>query len=112
MDLIVRAAKLGEEVNNKFIEVAKGSKVIGEVRGKGLMIGLELVKNKRTREPVTKLPEIVKKIREQGVISMFCGRHLNVLRLMPPLVISRTLFDKAIDIVLYVLKENEADLMK
>jgi 4-aminobutyrate aminotransferase len=112
MDLIGRAARVGEEVKNRLTEAAKESKVIGEVRGKGLMIGIELVKSKETREPITMMPNIIKEARERGVLILPCGRYGTVLRLMPPLIISKTLLDKAIDIVLAILKESEADLVK
>jgi 4-aminobutyrate aminotransferase len=112
MDLIGRAARLGEEVKNRLIEAAKNSRVIGEVRGRGLMIGIELVKSKETREPVTMMPGILKKARERGVLLLPCGRNGNVSRLMPPLTISKVLLDKAIDVLLDILKESEADLVK
>jgi len=111
-DLIGRARKLGEEIKNKFVEAAKDSKVIGEVRGKGLMISVELVKNKETREPVSKLPDILKKCWDQGIIVFPCGPRRNVLRLMPPLTISRAQLNKAIDVLLDLLREGEDDLAR
>jgi len=114
MDLMGRATIVGEEIKNKLITAAKDSKVIDEVRGKGFMIGVELVKDKETREPVgqDKMSSIVEKARERGIHILPCGRYGSVVRLMPPLTTTRAYFNKAVDIVLDVIKESEADLAK
>jgi len=114
MDLIGRATIVGEEIKKKITKAAKDSKVIDEVRGKGFMIGVELVKDKKTREPVRKdkMLDITVKTVQRGIHILPCGRYENVVRLMPPLTITRAYFNKAVDIVLDVIKESEADLAK
>lgn len=111
VDLIGRAAVIGEEMKSRLIKVAKDISIIGEVRGKGLMIGIELVRGKEGREPISNISNIIKKARDRGVVLAPCGRSRNTLRLMPALVISKALFNKATDIILDVLEE-EANLAK
>ena len=107
MDLMGRAAKLGEEVRGQFKEAAKTLNVIGDVRGRGLMIGVEVVADKKTREPLPpqKCSEISLKLLNNGVVMVPCGRYGNVFRFMPPLTVTRELAFKATDILINILKE-------
>jgi 4-aminobutyrate aminotransferase len=107
-DLMGRAAKLGEEAKSRLQKGAKGIEIIGEVRGRGLFIGVELVKNKETREPLPAgdMVEIMAEILNQGIIAVPCGRYHNVIRFMPSLIITREYLEKAIDIVLDVCKNR------
>ncbi len=106
-DLIGRAAVLGEEIKKKLQEGAKNARLIGEVRGRGLMIGIELVKDKKTREPLDEntMMKIVGGLLSRGVIMVPCGRYGTVLRFMPPLVITREHIAKASDALLEVVTE-------
>jgi 4-aminobutyrate aminotransferase len=76
--------------------------LIGEVRGRGLMIGIELVRDKASREPLPaeRMSKIVIGSLKRGVIMVPCGRDGNVLRIMPSLTIPRSYLFRAIDIVL------------
>ena len=100
LDLINRAHTVGNEVMNKL--KATDSPLIGEVRGRGLMIGIELVRDKASREPLPteRMSRIVMGCLKRGVIMVPCGRDGNVLRIMPSLTIPRSYLFKAIDIVL------------
>ena len=82
-------------------------KIIGEVRGRGLMIGIELVEDRDTKEPLAgeKIGQIVMGLLGRGVIMVPCGRHGNVLRLMPALTITRDYMETATNILLEVLRE-------
>ena len=63
--------------------------LIGDVRGKGLMIGIELVKDQRSKEPAKEeAKRFVDQLKNKGVIIGLGGIFKNVLRLQPPLVIS------------------------
>jgi 4-aminobutyrate aminotransferase len=69
-------------------ELQQESKHIGDVRGKGLMIGVELVKDKNTKEPAIKeTNEIIKRIFEKGLVMISCGE--STLRIAPPLTMTR-----------------------
>ena len=105
--LIHRAAELGEEIKGWLLEGAADSRVIGDVRGRGLMIGVEMVKDKETKEPLDAdtIGRIVFGLLNRGVIMVPCGRYGNVFRFMPPLTITREYCQKASDIFLDVVKD-------
>jgi len=107
-ELFSRAVDLGQKAMDRLQEVAKGSRFIGEVRGKGLYVGLEFVKDKETKEPA---PEILKEAQERcfqkGVILWKGGRWNNVARFMPALVVTQGLLAQGIDIFEEVLKSIE-----
>ena len=105
-DLINRAGQVGEETKARLLEGAKESRYIGDVRGRGLMIGIELVKDKETKEPFDEdmMGKVVFGMLNRGVIMVPCGRYGNVLRLMPPLTITREYVEKTTDLLLDVIK--------
>jgi len=104
MDLVGRVAEVGNEIKEKLIRETKDIPIVGEVRGKGFMLGVELVKNRETREPYTDTMTITGKVRQRGIIVAACGRDNNTIRFMPPLVITRDYFNKGVDAVLDVLR--------
>jgi 4-aminobutyrate aminotransferase len=107
--LLERGAILGEYLIDRMKDLSKEREIIGDVRGKGMAVGLELVKNRETKEPLLgeETNRILLRLRDKGVYDMPCGRYDNVLRLLPPLVITKAHLDKAIEIVSEVLKEAE-----
>lgn len=102
------ATSLGEKALGWLKEIEKGSSIVGEVRGKGLMIGVEFVKDKTTKEPSM---EFAKKARtlchQRGVMIEVGGHFDNVARLLPPLVITEELLRKALDIFAQVVRDIE-----
>ncbi|MGY0288089.1 MAG: acetyl ornithine aminotransferase family protein [Thermoproteota archaeon] len=105
--LLERAKNLGEKVMKRLNELKERSKIVGDVRGKGLMIGVELVKDKRTREPgIEEANEVMIRSWKAGVAIITAGR--NVLRIAPPLNIPEEYLDRAIDIVESKIKEVES----
>jgi 4-aminobutyrate aminotransferase-like enzyme len=113
-DLIGRAAKIGEEIKNIFKAGMKNSAVIGDVRGKGFMLAVELVKNKTTKEPIN--PEkafgLMLALKDKGFLNFVCGRYGNVYRFMPPLITPKAYFEAAGNTFLSLVKERESDLQK
>ncbi len=87
-NLLARATELEGIITSYLTDLAKDVTIIGEVRGRGAMIAMELV------EPGTKTPNaaaakaIVKYCNDRGVIALACGTYGNVIRLLPPLVIT------------------------
>lgn len=79
---------------------------IGDVRGRGLMIGIEYVKDRIKKTPD---PEIVKKIRKicftNGLLFEVGGHYNNVIRFLPPLIVNRQIIDNALAIFEYANKE-------
>ncbi|HWI22060.1 MAG TPA: aspartate aminotransferase family protein [Baekduia sp.] len=105
LDLIGRAAQLGAEVIEKIESL--DSPLVGEVRGRGLMIGIELVQDKESKEPLDaeRMGKVVQGCLNRGVIMIPCGRYGNVLRLMPSLTISRAYLFSALEIVAEAVNE-------
>ena len=70
---------------------------IGDVRGIGLMLGIELVKDPKTQEPDPEAVDQVRKVcQEQGLILISCGTYGNVLRFIPPLVVTESQMRQAL----------------
>ncbi len=97
-NLIVKSAELGKYAKSRFEEMMMKYELIGDVRGKGLSIGVDLVTNRKTKvgnkEAAAK---ICYRCWQKGVIVIFLAS--GVLRIQPPLVISREELDKAINII-------------
>jgi len=99
---------LGEKMLSWLKEIAKDSKIIGEARGKGLMLGAELVKDKVTKEPA---PELASRVRtlchQHGLLVEIGGHFSNVIRFLPPLVLTEELALKGIEIFENAVKKVE-----
>jgi 4-aminobutyrate aminotransferase len=107
--LVQRAAEVGEEAMQRLKAAAEELTIIGDVRGRGLMIGIELVANRETREPIShdRTGAIVDAMLQRGVIMVPCGRYGNVLRLMPSLTIPRSYLNAGIDIMLDLFRNAQ-----
>ncbi|MHC4915997.1 MAG: aminotransferase class III-fold pyridoxal phosphate-dependent enzyme, partial [Planctomycetota bacterium] len=78
----------------------------GEVRGKGLMIGVEMVRDKSTKEPAADEAKKVRDLcRENGVLVGRGGPLANVIRLQPPLTLTEDQADQAASVLEKALKE-------
>jgi len=106
-DLMGRAAQLGEETIATLREGAKKSRIIGDVRGRGLFIGVELVEDKKTKVPIdgSVMGHILSEFINHGVIAVPCGRYHNVVRFMPSLIITKEYLEKATDILLNICRK-------
>jgi len=107
-DLAGHASKLGDHMLKRLNEIAEQSKYAGEARGRGLMCAIEFVEDKKTKKPAV---EFVKKVQrtclERGIIVWKAGHWPNVIRFLPPLVITRDLVDRGLDIFSEAVKETE-----
>ncbi len=100
-DLPGRAARLGEQAMSRLRQASQDIPGVGEVRGLGLMIGVELVKDPGSKEPDAAQAKAVRAYcREHGVLIGVGGVDSNVLRLQPPLVIDEADLDQALQVVL------------
>ena len=96
--LIANAATVGGHLMNGIRELAHKHEIIGDVRGLGLMIGIELVRNRHTRERATdERNALVQAMFRRGVLALGAGR--NALRLAPPLVLSTEQADSVLRIM-------------
>lgn len=98
LDLVNRAHVLGLEIQQRLRGM--NSPLIGEVRGLGLMIGIELVEDRETKKPLSgeKIGQLMGYLLSHGVLMIPCGRYSNVMRVMPSLTIPRSLVFKALDV--------------
>lgn len=86
--LAQNAAKLGAYVKEQLLALKEKHPLIGDVRGLGLMLGAELVKN--GREPAAEeTDQVLEQMKNRGVLIGKNGRSRNVLAFQPPLVITR-----------------------
>jgi 4-aminobutyrate aminotransferase/(S)-3-amino-2-methylpropionate transaminase len=87
-NLLERAKELGEIMFASLRSLAKDVAIIGDVRGRGAMVAIELV------QPGTKTPNaaaakaVIAYCQQHGVVALSCGTDGNVIRLLPPLIIS------------------------
>ena len=107
--LLETAQALGETLLEKFTDLQKQYEIIGDVRGKGPMLGMELVKDRVTKEPATQAAKkLVQLCYDKGLIILSCGTYGNVIRTLMPLVITPEELDKGLSILEESLKELEA----
>lgn len=97
-EAISNAAQVGEFMLERLRGWVDTHPLVGDIRGRGLMIGIELVKDKSTREPATDLRDRVETLAfERGLMVLGCGQ--TTLRLSPPLVVSKEVATVALDIL-------------
>lgn len=95
--LMRNASRAGTRLIKKLKKLKEKFPIIGDVRGKGLMVGVELVKDRMTREPaIRETQEIVREAFKKGLLLLPCGE--SVIRFSPPLIISSEQIDIAVDI--------------
>ena len=100
-DLPGRAARLGEQAMAHLRQASQDIPSVGEVRGLGLMMGVELVTDRGSKEPDAARAKAVRAYcRDHGVLIGVGGVDGNVLRLQPPLVIEEADLDQALQVVL------------
>jgi len=104
--LVERSAELGARMAARLAEATADHPRVGEVRGRGMMIGVEMVRDRGTREPA---PELVGRLMTEGlrrgVILLGGGIHGSVLSLSPPFVITEAQADAALGAVEEILRE-------
>jgi len=106
--LLENANKQGTYIMKRLEELKEQSEILGDVRGKGLMIGIELVQDKESKKPASqKANEVMIRSWKRGVAVITCGA--STIRIAPPLTISKELVDTALDIVEDTIKEVEKE---
>ena len=105
--LVERSREYGAAVSARLAEGLADSPIVGEIRGSGLFIGVELVENRETKVPATAIASAVAiQMRDSGYILGRCGRYANVLKFTPPLNIEREDLDAGVDLLVKVLCEH------
>jgi 4-aminobutyrate aminotransferase len=96
-EYLQNAKEVGDYALDALNEIAARHPSVGQVRGIGLMIGVEFVKNKQSKEPAHDLRErIVQRAFERGLISLGCGK--STIRVSPPLSITKSEVDDGLEI--------------
>jgi len=95
-----RAARIGSVVEERMRTWAQDHEIIGDVRGLGAMVGMELVRDRKTKEPADKeTAKVLATAREKGLILLRCGVHHNVVRTLMPLTIPDEQLEEGLDIL-------------
>jgi 4-aminobutyrate aminotransferase len=106
--LLEKANKQGSWALKRLEEMKTRSSIVGDVRGKGLMIGVELVENCETKKPAPqKASTVIQRTWKRGVALITCGA--STLRIAPPLTINRDLLEISLDIVEDAILEVEKE---
>lgn len=108
-NLADHALRLGQTILSSLKFLEQDSRIVGEVRGKGLMLGVELVKDQETKEPA---PELASKVRmachRRGLLIEIGGHYDNVARFLPPLVLTENLARRGIELFVASIEEVES----
>ncbi len=100
--------KVGNYLKEKLTGLMDKHRLIGEVRGLGLMLGVELVKDRNTKEPAsTEAADVLERTKNRGLLIGKGGLFGNVLRIKPPMCINRSDADFIVDTLDKVLNEIE-----
>ena len=99
-NLLQTAEALGKKLKKRFDAFQKEYELIGDVRGMGPMLALELVKDRETKKPATdEAKALVKFCYDKGLIILSCGNFGNVIRTLMPLVITDELLERGLAII-------------
>ena len=109
--LAENAAKLGDYILKRLHEIAETHEIIGDLRGKGLMIGIELVRDKKTKMPATQARnQIILDAFKHGLLLLAAGP--SSLRLAPPLILTYEQADSGFQIIGKVIDTVEKNSKK
>jgi 4-aminobutyrate aminotransferase/(S)-3-amino-2-methylpropionate transaminase len=107
--LLARAEALGPKIEARCADLARRHRLVGDVRGKGPMMALELVKDRETKAPAgDETKKVMQRCYEKGLVLVSCGNFGNVLRTLMPLVITDEQLDRGFAILDEALGEVEA----
>jgi 4-aminobutyrate aminotransferase len=98
---------MGEYIFGRLSAWPEKFRIVGDVRGKGLMIGIEVVKDRQTKEPAPELRDSIENLAfGKGVLVL--GAGANTIRLAPPLLIEKEQTDFAINTLEACIQETES----
>jgi 4-aminobutyrate aminotransferase/(S)-3-amino-2-methylpropionate transaminase len=107
-DMLQRAEAQGRTIRERLDPLEQELEIVGEVRGLGPMVGIELVTSKTTKEPhKVATAAIVKRCHARGVLILKAGTYDNVVRLLAPLTISEDDLNAGLDVLIEALRWAE-----
>ncbi|UCI31854.1 aspartate aminotransferase family protein [Mesorhizobium sp. B4-1-4] len=118
-NLVERSQRMGKRLLDRVSDLAAKHAIIGDVRGRGLSIGIDLVKDRGTREavPVTTTAKIIYRAYQLGAALYYVGLRANVLELVPPLILTESEVDEGVAIIgqsiedVFAGKVSDADVL-
>jgi 4-aminobutyrate aminotransferase len=108
--LLERASRMGNHILGRLREIAEKHQLIGDVRGMGMILGVELVRDHRAKTPATfETASLVYRAYELSLLLTYVGTYSNVVEITPPLTISIEEVDRALEIFEKALDDVEKD---
>lgn len=99
-DLLERSRRMGDILGRRLGEMGERYRIVGEVRGLGAMMGLELVTDRDTKEPAkAAASQVLAETARNGVLTLKAGIHDNVVRILAPLVMEEGLLNEGLDVL-------------
>lgn len=98
-NLLARSVALGETLKDRFEKWQTKYDVVGEIRGLGAMLGLELVRDKNDKPAADEAKKLAMFCLERGLIILVCGSYGNIVRILAPFVITDEQLDKGLSIL-------------
>mgnify|MGYP003937569487 CR=1 FL=1 len=109
LNMLAKVEELGKYFKDGLLELQKKHRLIGIVEGLGLGLGIELVKDRKTKEPAKEETEyVVKRALEYGVLINLSSYYGNRMTFMPPYVITRSDIDSVLEVLSRCLTEAES----
>jgi 4-aminobutyrate aminotransferase len=103
-NLLANAVEIGDHIQTRFREAQNDLPIIGDVRGKGLMVGVELI-NADGSPAAEIIKAVIKEMGSKGIVLTKCGA--SALRFAPPLIISKEQAGEGVDVILSVLRKHQ-----
>ncbi|HEY3209665.1 MAG TPA: 4-aminobutyrate--2-oxoglutarate transaminase [Actinomycetota bacterium] len=98
--LLARAERIGDVIMSRLRDMAERYLLIGDVRGRGAMVAMELVEDRETKAPAKGATgRLIEECYKQGVVILKAGTYDNVIRLLPPLTIGEDLLGEGVDVL-------------
>jgi 4-aminobutyrate aminotransferase len=109
--LVEHAARLGNYFIKSLKDLTKEQKIVGDIRGIGMLVGIEFVKNQRTKEPaLDQTKKVINRSMKNGLmLQPPGGKFRNVIKMSPPLVITKEQIDKSLDILTESIRQVDAE---
>lgn len=105
-DVTGKAARLGERLRSRLVALAERCAAIGEVRGLGAMVAIELVKDRKTKEPAKELAgKLQAAALQRGLLLLTAGTYGNVIRILVPLTVEDAVLDEGLIVLERTLTE-------
>jgi 4-aminobutyrate aminotransferase len=106
LDLVAQSAELGGYLHECLVQALGDIEIVGDIRGLGMIQGVELVKDRASREPdQPAAAKVVYRAWELGLIVYYAGNWGNVLEITPPLILTRAEIEEGVDILRQAVRD-------